>query len=57
MLQVDAIPTCGFLKSSSSKPTACNIARLGAFAIPSTIIDENLRVLSFAMSLTFREAF
>ena len=30
MLQVDAMPICGLLKSSSLKPTARNIARLGA---------------------------
>ena len=31
MLQVDAMPTCGFAKSSSLKPTARSIARAGAF--------------------------
>src|SRR5699024_4186154 len=34
-LPVLAIPTIGFLKSSSSNPTALNIARFGAFAGPS----------------------
>ena len=40
MLQVEAIPICGFLKSSFLKPTACNIARLGARSIPSTTKEE-----------------
>jgi len=40
MLQVDAIPICGFLKSSSLKPTARNMARLGARSVPSTTTEE-----------------
>ena len=40
MLQVEAIPICGRLKSSSSKPTARSIARLGACASPSTTTRE-----------------
>ena len=40
MLQVDAIPTWGFVKSSSVKPTALSMARLGACSTPSTTILE-----------------
>ena len=40
MLHVDAMPTCGNLKSPLLKPTARSIARLGACAGPSTIVDE-----------------
>ena len=40
MLQVDAIPTCGFAKSSSVKPTARSIARPGALGAPSTTTRE-----------------
>ena len=36
MLQVEAMPICGFLKSSLLKPTACSMARLGARSMPST---------------------
>ena len=36
LLQVEAMPTCGFLKSPSAKPTACNMARAGACLMPST---------------------
>ena len=43
LLQVDAIPTWGFWKSLSVKPTACNIARAAALSIPSTTSDEYLR--------------
>src|SRR5207244_12566610 len=43
MLQSEAIPTCDFLKSADVKPTACNIARLGARSTPSTTIFENSR--------------
>ena len=43
MLQVEAMPICGFLKSASSKPTALSIERLGARSTPSTTCDENLR--------------
>ena len=38
---VEAMPTTGFLKSASVKPTALNIARLGARSGPSTTIEEN----------------
>ena len=41
MLQVEAMPTCGFAKSSSLKPTARSIARLGAFGEP---VDDDARV-------------
>src|SRR5581483_11508316 len=43
MLQVDAMPTCDFLKSSDLKPTACNIARLGARSTPSTTMPLHSR--------------
>ena len=36
MLHVEAIPIWGFLKSSGLKPTAYNMARLGARSMPST---------------------
>ena len=35
MLQVLAMPTCDFLKSSRANPTACSIARLAARSGPS----------------------
>jgi hypothetical protein len=44
MLHVDAIPICGFLKSSILKPTACSMARLGARSMPSTTNEEKVRV-------------
>src|SRR5210317_93326 len=44
MLHVDAIPICGFLKSSSPNPTARSIARLGACSTPSTTSFEYLRL-------------
>src|SRR5699024_9534591 len=37
-LHVLAIPTIGFLKSSSVKPTARSIARFGAFLVPSNTL-------------------
>lgn len=40
MLQVEAIPTWFFLKSSRVKPTAWSIARLAARSIPSTTSDD-----------------
>jgi len=43
MLQVEAMPIWGFLKSPSSKPTARNMERLGACSTPSTTIEEFLR--------------
>ncbi len=35
-LQVDAMPTCGLVKSSSVKPVARSMERLGALPTPST---------------------
>jgi hypothetical protein len=46
MLQVEAIPTCGLEKSSSSNPTARNIALDGACSTPSTITEEYFLLLS-----------
>src|SRR4051812_28543865 len=40
LLHVEAIPTCGFEKSSSLKPTARSIARAGALGAPSTATRE-----------------
>ena len=40
LLQVEAMPTCGFSKSASLNPTACSIARAGACLTPSTTILE-----------------
>ena len=40
ILQVDAIPTIGFSKSSSENPTARSMDRLGARSAPSTTMDE-----------------
>ncbi len=40
LLQVEAMPTCGLLKSASLKPTACSIARAGACLTPSTTSRE-----------------
>lgn len=40
MLHVEAMPTCGFLKSSVVNPTALNMALEGALSDPSTILDE-----------------
>ena len=37
MLHVDAMPTCGFLKSSRVNPTAYSIARLAARSMGSVI--------------------
>jgi len=53
MLQVEAIPTCGFLKSASSNPTARSIERLGARSTPSTTSDECLRGLGLAAAVFF----
>ena len=47
MLQVDAIPTWGFLKSASSNPTARSIERLGARSTPSTTNEEYWRIPGF----------
>jgi hypothetical protein len=44
MLQVEAMPIWGFLKSASSKPTARSIARLGARSTPSTTSEECCRI-------------
>ena len=40
LLQVEAMPTCGLLKSASPNPTACSIARAGACLTPSTTKRE-----------------
>ena len=40
MLYVEAIPTCGFKKSLSLKPTALSIDLLGALSFPSTSFEE-----------------
>ena len=40
MLQVEAIPTMGFEKSSSLNPTALSMDRLGARSGPSTTLEE-----------------
>ena len=40
MFQVEAMPTCGFVKSASVKPTARSMARLGACVRPSTTTRE-----------------
>ena len=40
MLQVDAIPTIGFEKSSGLNPTGYSIARLGALSGPSNTMLE-----------------
>ena len=40
MLQVEAMPTWGLSKSAPVKPTARSMARLGAWATPSTTIEE-----------------
>ena len=40
ILQVEAIPTCGFKKSLSLKPTALSIDLLGALSFPSTSFEE-----------------
>jgi hypothetical protein len=45
ILHVEAIPICGFWKSSFVNPTACSIARLGARSMPSTTLDEKVLVL------------
>src|SRR5580698_7489052 len=47
MLHVEAIPTTGLLKSSSLKPTARSIERLGDRSGPSTTIEEYCRSLDF----------
>jgi hypothetical protein len=44
MLQVDAIPICGLLKSSSLKPTGRSIARLAERSTPSTTGAECSRM-------------
>jgi hypothetical protein len=49
MAQVEAMPTCGFLKSASVKPTARSMARPGAASMPSTTWEEYLRRLSLSL--------
>ncbi len=44
LLQVEAMPTCGFSKSASTKPTARSIARPGVCLTPSTTRRENFRI-------------
>jgi hypothetical protein len=51
MLQVEAMPICGRLKSSSEKPTARNIARLGARSSLSTTTREYRRIVFSSMGL------
>ena len=43
MLQVEAMPICGFVKSASLNPTARSIARLGERSAPSTTRREYRR--------------
>src|SRR5882672_5514035 len=43
LLQVEAMPTWGLRKSSSTKPTARNMARLGDCLMPSTTRREYAR--------------
>ena len=50
-LQVEAMPTCGLLKSASVKPTARSIDRLGARASPSTTGAENWRRLALVLAV------
>jgi hypothetical protein len=50
MLQVEAMPTMGFWKSSSLKPTARSIERLGARSLPSTTMEEKGRSGAFGFS-------
>jgi hypothetical protein len=40
LLHVEAMPTCGFLKSRSTNPTARSIARLGVCLTPSNTSFE-----------------
>jgi hypothetical protein len=47
ILQAEQTATWGFSKSSSSKPTALSIERLGARSSPSTTMDEKLRLHEF----------
>ena len=44
MLQVDATPIWGLAKSSFVNPVAYNMPRLGARSMPSTTMDEKVRV-------------
>ena len=44
MFQVEAMPTCDFLKSARVKPSACNMARLAARSGPSTTCEEYSRL-------------
>ncbi|MNC73229.1 hypothetical protein D3C75_1243920 [compost metagenome] len=49
MAQVEAMPICGFLKSSSVKPTARSMARAGAASTPSITSEEYLRRSSLSL--------
>jgi hypothetical protein len=51
MLHVDAIPIWGLEKSASVKPTARSMARLGAWARPSTTTREYCRGSGLSCSL------
>ena len=44
MLHAEQTATCGLSKSSSSKPTARSIERLGARSSPSTTMEEKFRL-------------
>ena len=44
ILQVEATPICGSLKSLSLKPTALNIDLLGDLSFPSTTFEEYFRI-------------
>src|SRR5690606_21879166 len=55
MLQVDATPTCGFLKSPSVNPTACSIARLAARSGPSISPAEWQRASQPAQDFSARD--
>ena len=54
MLQVEQIPICGFLKSSSLNPTARSIDLLGACSTPSTTMLECLRKSLLFMVIPFK---
>ena len=51
ILQAEHTATCGFSKSSSSKPTARSMERLGARSLPSTTMDEKLRLQLLMLNL------
>src|ERR1043165_8857896 len=49
--QVEAMPICGLVKSSTVKPTGYSMARLAARAGPSTTMEEWGRGIGVAMML------